>query len=165
MIVWSRSHVTRLCPVSQNRLILKRPEERNIIRLNRKTYMDRPCSVQTNPPFDKHQHTHSNLKRKKEKQKEPRGYSINPGCDREKSTLSDLAMARTQQRDMLMKDEEEALVCKVVSMPLSRSLVFSSSSICRGTRFSSSLIWGRYRLALVRISTSCQHKQTEKISL
>lgn len=42
---------------------------------------------------------------------------------------SHLASALMQQRDMLMKDEDEALVPKVVSMPLSRSLVFSSSSI------------------------------------
>lgn len=55
----------------------------------------------------------------------------------------DLAKARMQQRDMLRKDEEDALVCKVLSIPLSKSLVLSSSSICRGTRFSSSLIWGR----------------------
>lgn len=82
--------------------------------------------------------------------------------DRTEYNLSDLAMACMQQRDMLMKDEEEALVCKVVSIPLSRSLVFSSSSICRGTRFNSSLIWGRYRAALVRISTSCRGKQTTR---
>lgn len=54
--------------------------------------------------------------------------------------LPHLAKARIQQRDMLMKDEEEALVSRVVSMPLSRSLVFSSSSICLGTLLSSSLI-------------------------
>lgn len=77
-----------------------------------------------------------------------------------RNNLSDLAMACMQQRDMLMKDEEEALVCKVVSIPLSRSLVFSSNSICRGTRFNSVLIWGRYKAALVRISTSCQERQT-----
>lgn len=56
---------------------------------------------------------------------------------------SDLAKARMQQRDMLRKDEEDARVCRLLSMPLSRSLVLSSSSICRGTRFSSWLIWGR----------------------
>ncbi len=41
-------------------------------------------------------------------------------------------MARVQQRDILMKELELALVCRIVSMPLSRSLVFRSSSICRG---------------------------------
>ncbi len=73
--------------------------------------------------------------------------------------MSYLAMARVQQRDILMKELELALVCRIVSMPLSRSLVFRSSSICRGTRFSSSLIWGRYSAAFVWISTSWEVKK------
>lgn len=54
-----------------------------------------------------------------------------------------MASALTQQRDMLRKELALARVPRVASMPRSRSLVLKMSSIWRGTRLRSWLIWGR----------------------
>jgi len=64
-------------------------------------------------------------------------------------------MALMQQRDMLRKELALARVCRADSVPLNKSLVFSSSSIWRGMLLRSWVIWGRYAAALDRISTSC----------
>lgn len=51
--------------------------------------------------------------------------------------------ALMQQRDMLRKELALARVCRADSIPLNKSLVFSSSSIWRGTLLRSWVIWGR----------------------
>lgn len=51
--------------------------------------------------------------------------------------------ALMQQRDMLRKELALARVCRADSIPLNKSLVFSSSSIWRGTLLRSWVICGR----------------------
>lgn len=64
-------------------------------------------------------------------------WALAPGEDTHVET------ALMQQRDMLRKELALARVCRADSIPLSRSLVFSSSSIWRGTLLRSWVIWGR----------------------
>lgn len=62
---------------------------------------------------------------------------------REAGAHTHAASALMQHRDMLRKELALARVPRAASMPRSRSLVLKMSSIWRGTRLRSWLIWGR----------------------
>ena len=66
--------------------------------------------------------------------------------------------ARTQHLAMVMNERAVALVSRVWSILLSRSLVLKSSSNWRGTRFSSSDIKFRYLVAFTLISSFCKKR-------
>lgn len=65
------------------------------------------------------------------------------GWQEEAGAHTHAASALIQHRDMLRKELALARVPRAASMPRSRSLVLKMSSIWRGTRLRSWLIWGR----------------------